>query len=286
MKNIMINDQMLAEYVLKVQIKKQIYMDESGKTRLLNTREKSGSTKAITTLMIGEMGLQRMLEGIVKKTQYAAQIHAGTLFIRDVVLTCVGSIKGATQALCIPHYFIWIRYVDAAANATNALAEADKRLKDHRLVKMIKRVFGLAYFTGYWLNCWSRPTLAYGQSVGGQAVEKQLQPGLPEACQDWMDNIVRLGVAMGSQLRLRTVETEVHGLLNQTQNLETLLEAEVDMKKVAEAKSVDLAGELESLRAQFSDLQVNNHQLSQQVSTYTIMLSLTMAFKPTYTIID
>ncbi|GKC75940.1 hypothetical protein Tco_1126714 [Tanacetum coccineum] len=39
------------------------------------------------------------------------------------------------------------------------------------------------------------------------------------------------------------------------------------MKKAAEAKSVDLAGELESLRAQFSDLQVNNHQLSQQVST-------------------
>ncbi|GJY45140.1 hypothetical protein Tco_0433353 [Tanacetum coccineum] len=66
---------------------------------------------------------------------------------------------------------------------------------------------------------------------------------------------------------LRTVETEVHGLRNRTQNLETLLEAEVDMKKAAEAKSVDLAGELESLRAQFSDLQVNNHQLSQQVST-------------------
>ncbi|GJS71173.1 hypothetical protein Tco_0704014 [Tanacetum coccineum] len=47
---------------------------------------------------------------------------------------------------------------------------------------------------------------------------------------------------------LRTVETEVHGLRNRTQNLETLLEAEVDMKKVAKAKSVDLAGELESLR--------------------------------------
>ncbi|GJT48314.1 hypothetical protein Tco_0974471 [Tanacetum coccineum] len=47
---------------------------------------------------------------------------------------------------------------------------------------------------------------------------------------------------------LRTVETEVHGLRNRTQNLETLLEAEVDMKKAAEAKSVDLAGELESLR--------------------------------------
>ncbi|GJU41759.1 hypothetical protein Tco_1194716 [Tanacetum coccineum] len=37
---------------------------------------------------------------------------------------------------------------------------------------------------------------------------------------------------------LRTMETEVHGLRNRTQNLETLLEAEVDMKKAAEAKSV------------------------------------------------
>ncbi|GJT23381.1 gypsy type transposase [Tanacetum coccineum] len=66
---------------------------------------------------------------------------------------------------------------------------------------------------------------------------------------------------------LRTVETKVHGLRNRTQNLETLLEVEVDMKNAAEAKSVDLAGKLVSLRAQFSDLQVNNHQLSQQVST-------------------
>ncbi|GKF38160.1 hypothetical protein Tco_0118221 [Tanacetum coccineum] len=38
------------------------------------------------------------------------------------------------------------------------------------------------------------------------------------------------------------------------------------MKKVAEAKNVDLAKELESLRAQFFDLQVNNNQLSQQVT--------------------
>ncbi|GJS43490.1 hypothetical protein Tco_0568533 [Tanacetum coccineum] len=74
-------------------------------------------------------------------------------------------------------------------------------------------------------------------------------------------------VAMGSQLRLRTVETEVHGLRNRTQNLETLLEAEVDMKKVVEARNADLASELKGLCAQFFDLQVNNKQLSQQVST-------------------
>nr|GEX82472.1 hypothetical protein [Tanacetum cinerariifolium] len=54
---------------------------------------------------------------------------------------------------------------------------------------------------------------------------------------------------------LRTVEAKVHGLHNQTKNLETLLEAEVDMKKAAEAKNVGLAKELESLRIQFSDLQ-------------------------------
>nr|GEZ32019.1 hypothetical protein [Tanacetum cinerariifolium] len=43
----------------------------------------------------------------------------------------------------------------------------------------------------------------------------------------------------------RIVETEVHGLHNQAKNLETLLEAEVDMKNVAEAKNIGLAKELE-----------------------------------------
>ncbi|GJU36450.1 hypothetical protein Tco_1184804 [Tanacetum coccineum] len=66
---------------------------------------------------------------------------------------------------------------------------------------------------------------------------------------------------------LRAVDTEVQGLRNQTRNLETLLEAEVDMKKAAEANSAELTKELESLRAKFPDLQVNNNQLSQQVST-------------------
>ncbi|GJV11440.1 hypothetical protein Tco_1352981 [Tanacetum coccineum] len=66
---------------------------------------------------------------------------------------------------------------------------------------------------------------------------------------------------------LKVVETKVHGLRNQTKNLETLLEAEVDMKKAMEAKNAELAKELESLRAKFSDLQLNNNQLSQQVST-------------------
>ncbi|GKG00021.1 hypothetical protein Tco_0301711, partial [Tanacetum coccineum] len=73
-------------------------------------------------------------------------------------------------------------------------------------------------------------------------------------------------VEMGSQLRLR-FEQEVHGLRNQAQNLKTLLEAEVDMKKSTKARNADLAKEVESLRAKFTDLQVDNSQLSQQMST-------------------
>ncbi|GJS83584.1 hypothetical protein Tco_0750125 [Tanacetum coccineum] len=120
----------------------------------------------------------------------------------------------------------------------------------------------------------------------------------PDVCQDVVDHIVPPGyfselrhlrnedffnqynmnlarqVAMGSQLRLR-FEQEVRllkratkkGLRNQMKNLEALLEAEVDMKKVAEANNVELVEELESLSAKFSDLQVNNTQLSQQVSS-------------------
>nr|GEW07227.1 hypothetical protein [Tanacetum cinerariifolium]GEW22655.1 hypothetical protein [Tanacetum cinerariifolium]GEW22660.1 hypothetical protein [Tanacetum cinerariifolium] len=47
---------------------------------------------------------------------------------------------------------------------------------------------------------------------------------------------------------LRAVEAKVYGFSNQTKNLETLLEAEVDMKKAAEAKNAELVKELESLR--------------------------------------
>ncbi|GJZ59899.1 hypothetical protein Tco_0615715 [Tanacetum coccineum] len=65
---------------------------------------------------------------------------------------------------------------------------------------------------------------------------------------------------------LRAVDSEVQGLHNQTSNLKTLLEAEADIKKAAEAQNADLSKELESLRTELSDLQVNNNQLSQQVS--------------------
>ncbi|GKD81594.1 hypothetical protein Tco_1348433 [Tanacetum coccineum] len=76
------------------------------------------------------------------------------------------------------------------------------------------------------------------------------------------EEIKKLGQEIQS---LRAVESEVHGLQNQTKNLKTLLEAEVDMKKAAEAKNAELAKELDSLRVQFSDLQVSNNQLAKQV---------------------
>nr|GEY07615.1 hypothetical protein [Tanacetum cinerariifolium] len=47
--------------------------------------------------------------------------------------------------------------------------------------------------------------------------------------------------------------------VNEIKNLEALLEAEADMKKVTKAKNAELVKELENLRAQFTDLQVSNN---------------------------
>nr|GEV54201.1 hypothetical protein [Tanacetum cinerariifolium] len=91
------------------------------------------------------------------------------------------------------------------------------------------------------------------------------------------------GVAMGSQLRMR-FEQEAKLLRKsvaqvarrdkriqarelEIKNLEALLEAEADMKKAAEDRSAGLSQELEDMRAQFSNLQVSNERLSQQVAT-------------------
>nr|GEV13236.1 hypothetical protein [Tanacetum cinerariifolium] len=90
-------------------------------------------------------------------------------------------------------------------------------------------------------------------------------------------------VAMGSQLRLRfeqdakllkksvaqlaRQDKRIQAWETEIKSLETLLEAEIDMKKVVEGKSAELSKELENLRALFSDLQVSNNRLSQQVST-------------------
>ncbi|GJW60023.1 hypothetical protein Tco_0109358 [Tanacetum coccineum] len=123
-----------------------------------------------------------------------------------------------------------------------------------------------------------------------------------EACQDMVDHTVPLRyfselfhlpntkvlgqynmnlarkVAMGSQLMLR-FEQEVRLLKEarakiarrdqRIQNLETLLEAKVDMKKVAEAKNANLDKETESLpRPDFPTSKLITNQLSRQVSTF------------------
>nr|GEV82893.1 hypothetical protein [Tanacetum cinerariifolium] len=57
---------------------------------------------------------------------------------------------------------------------------------------------------------------------------------------------------------LRAVEAKIHSLRNQTKNLKTLLEAEVDMKKAAEAKNAELAKELESHRVYIRGLSLGH----------------------------
>ncbi|GJY03148.1 hypothetical protein Tco_0361300 [Tanacetum coccineum] len=97
--------------------------------------------------------------------------------------------------------------------------------------------------------------------------------------QVWDEEIKKLDQEIQS---LRSVDAEVYGFRNQTKNLKTLLEAEVDMKKVAEAKNVELAKELDSLRVQFSDLQVSNDQLSQQVSNLQAQVTGKERIKATF----
>ncbi|GKB71703.1 hypothetical protein Tco_0933115, partial [Tanacetum coccineum] len=117
----------------------------------------------------------------------------------------------------------------------------------------------------------------------GWGVTNDCRLDTPYACQDMVDHIVppRSKIAKRDhriQVReeeikkfdqeiqsLRAVELEVNSLQNRTKNLKTLLEAEVDMKKAAEAKNAELAKELDSLCVQFSDLQVSNNQLAEQV---------------------
>nr|GEU31041.1 hypothetical protein [Tanacetum cinerariifolium] len=129
----------------------------------------------------------------------------------------------------------------------------------------------------------------------------------PKACQDLVDHVAPPGyfselrhlhndeflrqynvnldrqVAMGSQLHLR-FEQEAKLLRKsvvqvarrdkriqarelEIKNLKALLEAEADMKKAAEDRSAGLSQELEDMRARFSNLQVSNERLSQQVTT-------------------
>nr|GEV87555.1 hypothetical protein [Tanacetum cinerariifolium] len=91
----------------------------------------------------------------------------------------------------------------------------------------------------------------------------------PEACQD----LLRLRFEQKAKLLKKFVaqvarrEKRIQARENEIKNLETLLEAETDMKKAAKNKSAELSKELENMRTLFSDLQVSNNRLSQQVST-------------------
>nr|GEY80624.1 hypothetical protein [Tanacetum cinerariifolium] len=96
----------------------------------------------------------------------------------------------------------------------------------------------------------------------------------PEACQDLVDHLAPQGYFLelhhlhndnffkqyNINLARKTRENEI-------KNLEALLEAETDMKKTTKDKNAELGKELENLCALFSDLQVSNDRLSQQVST-------------------
>ncbi|GKA49983.1 hypothetical protein Tco_0743056 [Tanacetum coccineum] len=75
------------------------------------------------------------------------------------------------------------------------------------------------------------------------------------------------GVTSSCRLDTPNVCQDIEAKEKQIKNIEALLEAEADMKKAAEAKNAELMKELEGLRGHFSDLQLSNQQLSQQVST-------------------
>ncbi|GJT78833.1 hypothetical protein Tco_1045558 [Tanacetum coccineum] len=129
----------------------------------------------------------------------------------------------------------------------------------------------------------------------------------PSSCQELVDHLAPLGyfselrhlpneeflgqfnmtlaqhVAMGSQLRLRFEQEakllrksvaqvarrdqRIQAMEGEKKNLEPLLEAEADMTRAVEAKNAELVKEMESLRAQFTELQVSRDGLSHQVST-------------------
>nr|GEV48123.1 hypothetical protein [Tanacetum cinerariifolium] len=144
----------------------------------------------------------------------------------------------------------------------------------------------------------------------------------PEACQDLVDHVAPPGyffelrhlhndeflrqynvnlarqVAMGSQLRLRFEQEakllrksvaqvarrdkRIQAREHEIKNLKALLKAEAGMKKAVEDKSAGLNQELEDMRARFSDLQVSNERLSQQVATLQEQVSGEKKLKATF----
>nr|GEW00145.1 hypothetical protein [Tanacetum cinerariifolium] len=90
----------------------------------------------------------------------------------------------------------------------------------------------------------------------------------PEACQDLVDYVAPPAKLLKKYVaRMARRDKRIQAREHKIKNLEALLEAEADMKKATEDKSAKLSQELEDIRALFSDLQVSNDYLSQQVAT-------------------
>nr|GEX82324.1 hypothetical protein [Tanacetum cinerariifolium] len=125
----------------------------------------------------------------------------------------------------------------------------------------------------------SSPGIAAAEDPESENASSPAEVGSPGS---YNVNLARQ-VAMGSQLRLRFKQEakllrksvaqvarrdkRIQARELEIKNLEALLETETDMKRAAEDKSVGLTKELEDMRARFSDLQVSNEHLSQQVAT-------------------
>nr|GEU81041.1 hypothetical protein [Tanacetum cinerariifolium] len=89
----------------------------------------------------------------------------------------------------------------------------------------------------------------------------------PEAYQDllWLRFKLEAKLLKKPVAQVARRDQRIQAIENEIKNLEALLEAETGMKKSTEAKNAELEKELENLRALFSDLQVSNDRLSQQV---------------------
>nr|GEU44849.1 hypothetical protein [Tanacetum cinerariifolium] len=81
---------------------------------------------------------EEWVKNVAKKATPTRTFGTGDLaltkFARFSAVKALNVLKGGK----FPHYFIWIRSVDVAANATNAVAEADKRLKLLWIIVRIK----------------------------------------------------------------------------------------------------------------------------------------------------
>nr|GEV64544.1 hypothetical protein [Tanacetum cinerariifolium] len=85
----------------------------------------------------------------------------------------------------------------------------------------------------------------------------ETEADIKKAAKDRSDGLSQELEDMRARIQARELEIK---------NLEALLETEADMKKAAKDRSDGLSQELEDMCARFSDLQVSNERLSQQVA--------------------